>query len=167
MAETLTFENTPETTTLDNLNPDEQDSLQVGEALLEEQEGLLAGKYKDAKSLENAYLELQKKLGSNEEEEEGEGEEGEEYDDEEYDDEEGYEDELDEKPGDKSEDSKEVEDSILDKLWDESISNEEVSKETLAELRKLDPEDLANMHLDFREKVSEELEANQPRDFAE
>tara|TARA_B100000945_G_scaffold313449_1_gene309556 strand:- start:1134 stop:1835 length:702 start_codon:yes stop_codon:yes gene_type:complete len=31
-----------------------------------EQEGLLAGKYKDAKDLENAYLELQKKLGSQE-----------------------------------------------------------------------------------------------------
>ena len=63
MAETLTFENQTETTTMENLNADEQDSLQVGEAMIEEQENLLAGKYKDAQELEKAYVELQKKLG--------------------------------------------------------------------------------------------------------
>ena len=51
MAETLTFENQTETTTMENLNADEQDSLQVGEAMIEEQENLLAGKYKDAQEL--------------------------------------------------------------------------------------------------------------------
>ena len=63
MSETLTVNNTPES---EVLTPEEQDSLKVGEELVAEQEGLLAGKYKDAKDLENAYLELQKKLGSNE-----------------------------------------------------------------------------------------------------
>ena len=63
MAETLTFENTQEATTLENLNADEQDSLQVGEAMQEAQDNLLAGKYKDAQELEKAYVELQKKLG--------------------------------------------------------------------------------------------------------
>ena len=63
MAETLTFENQTETTTMENLNADEQDSLRVGEAMIEEQENLLAGKYKDAQELEKAYVELQKKLG--------------------------------------------------------------------------------------------------------
>ena len=63
MAETLTFENTTETTSAENLNADEQDSLKVGEAIQEEQENLLAGKYKDAQELESAYIELQKKLG--------------------------------------------------------------------------------------------------------
>ena len=67
MAETLTFENTTEKTTLDSLNADEQDSLQVGEAMLEAQDELLAGKYKDAQELEKAYVELQKKLGSKDE----------------------------------------------------------------------------------------------------
>ena len=61
MAETLTFENTQEATTAENLTPDEQDSLKVGEALQDEQEQLLAGKYKDAQELESAYIELQKK----------------------------------------------------------------------------------------------------------
>ena len=63
MAETLTFENTTETTSAENLNADEQDSLKVGEAIQDEQENLLAGKYKDAQELESAYIELQKKLG--------------------------------------------------------------------------------------------------------
>ena len=56
MAETLTFENTQEATTAENLTPDEQDSLKVGEALQDEQEQLLAGKYKDAQELESAYI---------------------------------------------------------------------------------------------------------------
>ena len=62
MAETLTFENQTETTTLGNLNADEQDSLKVGEAMVEAQDELLAGKYKDAQELEKAYVELQKNL---------------------------------------------------------------------------------------------------------
>ena len=67
MAETLTVDTTPQTETLtDNLTPDEQDSLAVGEKIVEGQEQLLAGKYKDAAELEKAYVELQKKLGSDE-----------------------------------------------------------------------------------------------------
>ena len=69
MAEnTFTVDTTPQTETMsDNLTADEQDSLAVGEKLVAEQEGLLAGKYKDAQELEKAYVELQKKLGSNDE----------------------------------------------------------------------------------------------------
>ena len=48
------------------LNADEQDSLQVGEQMQEDQEQMLAGKYKNAQELESAYLELQKKLGDEE-----------------------------------------------------------------------------------------------------
>ena len=43
---------------------DEQNSLEVAEKLGQEENELLAGKYKNAEELENAYLELQKKLGS-------------------------------------------------------------------------------------------------------
>ena len=50
-------------TTEDNLTEAEQESLQVGEAMQEQQEQLLAGKYKNAEDLEKAYVELQKKLG--------------------------------------------------------------------------------------------------------
>jgi len=60
MAETLTI-NTDESTP--ELTAEEQDSLQVGEKMAEEQGELLAGKYKNAEDLEKAYVELQKKLG--------------------------------------------------------------------------------------------------------
>ena len=64
----FTVDTTPQTETLtDDLTADEQDSLAVGEKIVEGQEQLLAGKYKDAQELEKAYVELQKKLGSNDE----------------------------------------------------------------------------------------------------
>ena len=67
MAETFTVDTSPQTETLtDNLTADEQDSLAVGEKIVEQQEQLLAGKYKDAQELEKAYVELQKKLGDQE-----------------------------------------------------------------------------------------------------
>ena len=66
MAETSTIRTAPETETQPQaLTADEQDSLAVGEALVNEQESLLAGKYKNAEELEKAYVELQKKLGDN------------------------------------------------------------------------------------------------------
>ena len=69
MAETLTVDTTPQTETLpDNLTPDEQDSLAVGEQIAQDQEQLLAGKYKNAEELEKAYMELQSKLGSQDKE---------------------------------------------------------------------------------------------------
>ena len=64
MAETLTYDpGTDTVSTEDNLTPDEQNSLEVGEQLQVDQEQLLAGKYKNAEELEQAYVELQKKLG--------------------------------------------------------------------------------------------------------
>ena len=46
-------------------NADELNSLEVGERMQQEQQEMLAGKFKDAEELEKAYIELQKKLGSN------------------------------------------------------------------------------------------------------
>ena len=64
MVETLTVDTTPQTETLpDNLTPEEQDSLALGEKMAQDQEQLLAGKYKNAEELEKAYMELQTKLG--------------------------------------------------------------------------------------------------------
>ena len=68
MAETLTYDPGADTVTTEStLTPEEQDSLQVGEELSSQQDQLLAGKYENAKELEKAYIELQKKLGSDEE----------------------------------------------------------------------------------------------------
>ena len=61
---TFTIDNSPQTETVaENLTTDEQDSLAIGEKMVAEQEQLLAGKYKDARELEKAYMELQTKLG--------------------------------------------------------------------------------------------------------
>ena len=76
MAETLTVDTTPQTETLgENLTAEEQDSLAVGEEIQNQQEQLLAGKYKNAEELEKAYVELQSKLGENEKEDNTEAKE--------------------------------------------------------------------------------------------
>jgi len=61
MSETFTMNETPADQSA--LNADEQESLAIAEANEAEQQSLLAGKFKDTQSLEQAYLELQKKLG--------------------------------------------------------------------------------------------------------
>jgi hypothetical protein len=62
MTEKLTYDSTdpdaPE------FSADEQDSIAVAEKLGEQESELLAGKYENAEQLEEAYLELQRKLGS-------------------------------------------------------------------------------------------------------
>ena len=68
MSETLSYQPEVQTETMpDNLTPEEQENLAVGEQMQAEQEQLLAGKYKNAQELEKAYVELQKKLGDKEE----------------------------------------------------------------------------------------------------
>ncbi len=70
MTEKLTYDPTP--ADAPEFTEDEQNSLEVAEKLGQEENDLLAGKYKNAEELEQAYLELQKKLGSSEEEDEKE-----------------------------------------------------------------------------------------------
>ena len=111
----------------------EQENIKVGEALEEQQNQLLAGKFKDAEDLERGYIELQKKLGEPKEEAEVKQEV--------------------ETVEDTKEDDKEseVDATFLDKLWDES--NDEFSQETLKELEGMKPQDLAQMHLEYRAKT--------------
>jgi len=52
------------------LSADEQESLEIGERLAQQEEQLLAGKYKSAEELERGYLELQKRLSSKQQDEE-------------------------------------------------------------------------------------------------
>ena len=71
MAETMTDDpGTDTVTTEETLTPEEQDSLAVGEEMQSQQEQMLAGKYKNAEELEKAYIELEKKLGSDGQEKE-------------------------------------------------------------------------------------------------
>ena len=141
MAETLTMEPNVEKTSIDNLSAEEQDSLQVGEQMQEAQENLLAGKYKNAEELEKGYLELQQKLNSKEEPAQEEQEE-------------------------QAEEEAEVESTILDQLWEEATSEKgEFTQETLDELGKMNVEDLAQMHLEYRNSVQNQQPEG--KDFSE
>jgi len=133
MSETLSYDNTPDA---EVLTPEEQDSLQVGEKMVAEQEGLLAGKYKNAEDLESAYIELQKKLGQQDEDgdvDEGEAEE--------------YEEEL-------SEDAPAV--SLINEASAEYYANDgTLSEETIAKFSEMSSQDLVNAYL--------EIQANNPQ----
>jgi len=66
MTETLNYNPTP--ADAPEFSKDEQDSLKIAERLGAEESKQYAGKFENAQDLENAYLELQKKLGSNDDE---------------------------------------------------------------------------------------------------
>ena len=154
MAETLTFENTTEKTSVDNLSAEEQDSLEVGRAMVEAQDDLLAGKYKDAKELEKAYVELSKKLG---EKSDGDSEETE-----------SESEPVDEK-SEETEDEPEEENptaALLDNLYQQAVEGKDFSKETLQELQNSKPEDIANLYLQYRNE-QENNPANTTGDFSE
>ena len=65
MTEKLTYDPTP--ADAPEFTEEEQNSLEVAEKLGKEEAELYAGKFENAEELENAYLELQKKLGSRDE----------------------------------------------------------------------------------------------------
>lgn len=81
MAEILSSDNSVPAEVMESQASDEAESLAIGEKLVAEQEARLAGKYRNTEELEAAYLELQKKLGSQEETDtEQESDEPEEFD---------------------------------------------------------------------------------------
>ena len=124
---TFTVDTTVPTETLtDNLTPDEQDSLAVGEKIVEEQEQLLAGKYKSAEELEKAYKELEAKLGDKPEQAEAE-------------------------PEAKDEPEAPLSDhaSVITAASDEYYANEgKLSPETLEKFQGMSSQDLVNAYLE-------------------
>ena len=129
MADTLTIKQDDQSTDVENLTTEEQDSLQVGEEMAKEQGELLAGKYKNAEDLEKAYVELQKKLGDKEEPEATK-------------DEEEVTDEKDE-PKEKSEAY-----SLIESASDEYFNNgESLSPETLEKFKGMSSQDLVNGYM--------------------
>ena len=133
MAETYSYDNTPET---EVLSPDEQDSLAVGEQLTEAQDKLLAGKYKNAEELESAYLSLQKKLGQEEETDYEERDEG-------YAEEEETDEEV-------SEYAPAV--SLINEASDEYYANDgTLSEETIEKFSEMSSQDLVNAYMEMYE----------------
>ena len=139
MAETLSYDNAPDA---DVLTEEEQDSLKVGEELVAEQEGLLAGKYKSAEELESAYLSLQKKLGQQEDEE---------VDYESSD--EGYEEE---EESDEEVSPYAAATSLINDASEEYYANDgQLSEETVEKFSEMSSTDLVNAYL--------EIQANNPQ----
>ena len=68
MTETLTYN--PAEANQPELSSDEQNSLEVAERLGQQESELYAGKFENAEELENAYLALQRKMGSGDTDEE-------------------------------------------------------------------------------------------------
>ena len=127
---TLTFD--PTEAQDGEFTAEELDSLQVGEALEQQQQQLLAGKFKDAEDLEQAYIELQKKLGDPAQRNAEQVEEAPQAEEQPY---------------------EEISTDFLERLWQES--QDEYSEETLQALENMDPADLAQMYLEFRAQVEE------------
>ena len=126
----------PDESPAGELNADEQDSLQVGEEMEQQQEQRLAGKYKNAEELEAAYLELQKKLGEQSTEE------------------------APEEPEEES-----STESLLDQLWEQS-QTEKFSEETLQQIAKADPNELAQMYLEYRNKAESSDQPQMTEEYA-
>ena len=130
------------------LNPSEQvegefsaeelDSLAVGERLAEQEQQLLAGKYKSAEELERGYLELQKQFSSQSNEEPATEQTTEEVEEEE------------------AEIDADLFDTIMESYrtgeWDESIVDE---------VSKMDPIDVANMFLEKQGEAQQGQAATQ------
>ena len=149
MAETLTVDPTPEAEVAGevegvSLTAEEQDSLQVGEQIQEQQEQLFAGKYKSAEELEKAYGELQKKLGEKgNEDSESAG---------------------DTEPTDSKEDSEETEETsqaspeveLITSASDEFAEKGELSEETLAKFSSMSSQDLVKAYMEAQANAPEQ-----------
>lgn len=124
---TLTYDPTP--ADQPEFSEAEQEALAIGEAAAQEQQQLLAGKFKDAESLEKAYIELQSKLGSKDTSEE-----------------------VEEESTDEGED--ETPSSVLDALW-EDAQNGELSESTKQQLSKMNPAEVAAEYLKYRQQIED------------
>jgi len=113
----------PEQQVEGQLSAEEQESLEIGERLAAEEQQLLAGKYSSTEELEKAYVELQKRLGSQDAEE------------------------VEEASEEQEEGSDEAEQSTLYQAIIESSKSGEWSPELVEHVSKMNPIDVVNEFL--------------------
>ena len=141
---TLTYDPTEQAE--GELSTEEQESLEVGEKLAEQQTEMLAGKFKTAEDLEQGYIELQKKLGEPKEEKAETAEP--------------------EKPEAKEEEKpEEVDTALLESLWEEGVKGE-YTEDTLKQLSNMDARDVAQMYLKYRAENQQPEEPQMTEDQA-
>jgi hypothetical protein len=133
MALNLTYDPSDDPTAIAEAEQRDQESYEIGDRLEQEQNNLLAGKYRDAEELEQAYIELQRKLGSkgsDEPTEEPETEPEEEVE----------------------EDDEPIDYSFLNRLAQEADGGE-FTPETLQALEGMSASDVADMFLAYRQET--------------
>ena len=144
MAVNLTYDPSNDPETIEAEDQRDAESLEIGEKLAEEQEQLLAGKYKDAEELEQAYIELQKKMGSEsnkaEDEPKAEQEETAEEEEVEY---------------------TEIQQAVIN-AGDEFDANGKLSDETVEALSQLDSKELIETYQQLQSQYDDETPASTP-----
>lgn len=149
MAINLTYDPSDDPVAIEAQQAHDAEAYAIGEQLEQEQANLLAGKYRNAEELEQAYIELQRKFGSRDQDEEAP-----------------------EVTDDTQEEEEPEENPTVDLLYnirEELDSNGELSAETLASLEQVSSQDLVQTYLRLRAEdppqeqapVSAELTAQQ------
>ena len=142
MAVNLTYDPANDPETIEAEDQRDAESLEIGEKLAEEQNELLAGKYKDAEELEQAYIELQKKMGSDSNKEEPKAEQEEVTEEEEI-------------------EYTETEQAVL-QAGDEFDANGKLSDETIESLSQLDSKDLIDTYQRIQSQYEDEAPVSTP-----
>tara|TARA_R100000458_G_C8254117_1_gene230497 strand:- start:97 stop:879 length:783 start_codon:yes stop_codon:yes gene_type:complete len=133
MTETLTYDPTP--ADAPELSEEEQKSLEVAEKLGEEEAKQYAGKFENAEELEKAYIELQKKLGSNKDEDT----------------------EVDTVKDESTEEEANPAISLISDASEEYSKNDgKLSQETMAKFAEMSSQDLVNAYMEMQSKQSEQ-----------
>ena len=130
MAEILSYDPAGDPEVVGAMEADQAESLAIGEEMINQANARLAGKYKDAQELERAYIELEKKLGSrdaNQESSEPEPQQNQEP----------------------SQYSTQIE--AISKAADEFNSKGELSSETLAEFEKMSSKELIQAYFEYEQ----------------
>ena len=130
MAELLTYDPSNDPQAIQIAEERDKETLAVGQAMEDQQNQLLAGKYKSAQDLEQAYIELQKKLGSNEQESE---------------------------PEQEAEPAEEADETItmFNSIDDELANGGEISEESMAKLTAMDSKDLVDAYLRYQNTLED------------
>lgn len=131
MAELLTYDPSNDPQAIQAAEERDADTLAVGQAMEDQQNQLLAGKYKSAQDLEKAYIELQQKLGSGEQQQS--------------------------EPEQEAEPDEPAEEifSTFDSIDDELAQGGEISEESMAKLSAMDSKDLVDAYLRYQSTLDD------------
>ena len=134
MAEILSYDPAGDPEVISAMESDQAESLEIGQELINQANERLAGKYKDARELEKAYIELEKKLGSRDGQEESV--------------------EAEPEPVEETEPSQYSEQiQAITRAADEFNEKGELSEETLAEFSKMSSQDLIKAYFEYEQSL--------------